>query len=259
MDPIKYFTLSMIIFILGIWGTLLNRRNILIMLMSLELMLLAVNLNFLLFSVSNIVSSKEEMILAAFFIGLFLWTWERGLSPFHRKSFLLFTLLSPRVWGFFVYFLSFLFFFLLHGFLEMGAPGTEKEIQILSSPWEEGPRSLTRDDFFEIPDSPKRVAGSSSTSAGVVDPHAHVDNLPALPEVRNLDPEQPPSSEVVVQVEESSSTLPQRGSLSPKTKENNRIFEEFSRPYRENKWKEFFESGSCNEKKNPVGSKAEEK
>nr|ULQ69037.1 NADH dehydrogenase subunit 4L [Carex sp. SCSB-B-000526] len=52
MDPIKYFTLSIIIFILGIWGILLNRRNILIMLMSIELMLLAVNLNFLLFSVS---------------------------------------------------------------------------------------------------------------------------------------------------------------------------------------------------------------
>jgi small subunit ribosomal protein S11e len=42
----------MIIFILGIWGILLNRRNILIMLMSIELMLLAVNLNFLVFSVS---------------------------------------------------------------------------------------------------------------------------------------------------------------------------------------------------------------
>lgn len=52
MDLIKYFTFSMIIFILGIWGILLNRRNILIMLMSIELMLLAVNLNFLVFSVS---------------------------------------------------------------------------------------------------------------------------------------------------------------------------------------------------------------
>nr|AHA47105.1 NADH dehydrogenase subunit 4L [Amborella trichopoda] len=50
--PIKYLTLNMIIFLLGIWGILLNRRNILIMLMSIELMLLAVNLNFLVFSVS---------------------------------------------------------------------------------------------------------------------------------------------------------------------------------------------------------------
>lgn len=39
----------MIIFILGIWGILLNRRNILIMLMSIELMLLA---DLLVFSVS---------------------------------------------------------------------------------------------------------------------------------------------------------------------------------------------------------------
>lgn len=43
MDPLKYFTFSMIIFILGIWGILLNRRNIPIMLMPIELMLLAVN------------------------------------------------------------------------------------------------------------------------------------------------------------------------------------------------------------------------
>ena len=51
-DPIKYFTFSMIISILGIRGILLNRRNILIMSMPIESMLLAVNLNFLVFSVS---------------------------------------------------------------------------------------------------------------------------------------------------------------------------------------------------------------
>ena len=44
-------TFSMILFLLGIWGIFLNRKNIIIMLMSIELMLLAVNLNFLLFSV----------------------------------------------------------------------------------------------------------------------------------------------------------------------------------------------------------------
>lgn len=43
----------MIISILGIWGILQHRRNIIIMLMSIELMLLAVNLNFLVFSVSS--------------------------------------------------------------------------------------------------------------------------------------------------------------------------------------------------------------
>ena len=43
----------MIISILGIWGILLNRRNILIMSMSIESMLLVVNSNFLVFSVSS--------------------------------------------------------------------------------------------------------------------------------------------------------------------------------------------------------------
>nr|YP_010348801.1 NADH dehydrogenase subunit 4L [Fragaria nubicola]YP_010348810.1 NADH dehydrogenase subunit 4L [Potentilla micrantha]UNS17096.1 NADH dehydrogenase subunit 4L [Fragaria nubicola]UNS17286.1 NADH dehydrogenase subunit 4L [Potentilla micrantha]UTB64888.1 NADH dehydrogenase subunit 4L [Potentilla anserina] len=53
MDLIKYFTFSMIISILGIRGILLNRRNIPIMLMPIESMLLAVNSNFLVFSVSS--------------------------------------------------------------------------------------------------------------------------------------------------------------------------------------------------------------
>ena len=51
MDLVKYLTVSMILFLLGIWGIFLNRKNILIMLMSIELMILAVNLNFLFFSV----------------------------------------------------------------------------------------------------------------------------------------------------------------------------------------------------------------
>lgn len=51
MDLVKYLSVSMILFLLGIWGIFLNRKNIIIMLMSIELMLLAVNLNFLFFSV----------------------------------------------------------------------------------------------------------------------------------------------------------------------------------------------------------------
>lgn len=51
MDLVNYLTLSMILFLLGIWGIFLNRKNIIIMLMSIELMLLAVNYNFLVFSV----------------------------------------------------------------------------------------------------------------------------------------------------------------------------------------------------------------
>lgn len=51
MDLGRFLSVSMILFLLGIWGIFLNRKNIIIMLMSIELMLLAVNLNFLVFSV----------------------------------------------------------------------------------------------------------------------------------------------------------------------------------------------------------------
>jgi NADH-quinone oxidoreductase subunit K len=47
----QYTLVSMILFLLGIWGIFLNRRNILVMLMSIELLLLAVNLLLLTFSV----------------------------------------------------------------------------------------------------------------------------------------------------------------------------------------------------------------
>lgn len=39
------------LFFIGVLGLVLNRKNILIMLMSIELMLLAINLNFVIFSV----------------------------------------------------------------------------------------------------------------------------------------------------------------------------------------------------------------
>lgn len=48
---IGYITLGMILFILGVFGILLNRRNLIVMLMAIELMLLAINLNFIVFSV----------------------------------------------------------------------------------------------------------------------------------------------------------------------------------------------------------------
>ena len=41
----------LILFLIGITGIVLNRKNIIIMLMSIELMLLAVNMNFIIFSV----------------------------------------------------------------------------------------------------------------------------------------------------------------------------------------------------------------
>jgi len=52
IDQIQFLAVSCLLFLFGMWGIFLNRKNILIMLMSIELMLLAVNLNFLVFSVS---------------------------------------------------------------------------------------------------------------------------------------------------------------------------------------------------------------
>ena len=46
-----YMTVSAILFTLGIFGIFLNRKNVIIILMSVELMLLAVNINLVAFSV----------------------------------------------------------------------------------------------------------------------------------------------------------------------------------------------------------------
>lgn len=51
IDLVKYLTVSTILFLLGICGLFLNRKNVIIMLMSIELMLLAINFNFIIFSV----------------------------------------------------------------------------------------------------------------------------------------------------------------------------------------------------------------
>src|SRR5579875_1285450 len=45
-----YLTVAAILFTLGIFGIFLNRRNVIIILMSIELILLAVNINFVAFS-----------------------------------------------------------------------------------------------------------------------------------------------------------------------------------------------------------------
>ncbi|HVR67121.1 MAG TPA: NADH-quinone oxidoreductase subunit NuoK [Verrucomicrobiae bacterium] len=53
MAPIgleHYLTVAAILFTLGIFGIFLNRKNVIIILMSVELMLLAVNINFVAFS-----------------------------------------------------------------------------------------------------------------------------------------------------------------------------------------------------------------
>ena len=50
VNLIDYLALSSLIFIIGVAGIFLNRKNIIILLMSIELMLLAVNINFVVFS-----------------------------------------------------------------------------------------------------------------------------------------------------------------------------------------------------------------
>ncbi len=49
----NYILLSIIIFILGVLGIILNRKNIIVLLMSIELLLLAINLNFIVLSVMS--------------------------------------------------------------------------------------------------------------------------------------------------------------------------------------------------------------
>jgi len=46
-----YLTVAAILFTLGIFGIFLNRKNVIVILMSIELMLLAVNINLVAFSV----------------------------------------------------------------------------------------------------------------------------------------------------------------------------------------------------------------
>ncbi|MEI7608586.1 MAG: NADH-quinone oxidoreductase subunit NuoK [Rhodospirillaceae bacterium] len=46
-----YLTVAAILFTLGVFGIFLNRKNVITILMSVELMLLAVNINFVAFSV----------------------------------------------------------------------------------------------------------------------------------------------------------------------------------------------------------------
>lgn len=45
-----YLSLAAMLFTIGVFGIFLNRRNVIVILMSIELMLLAVNINFVAFS-----------------------------------------------------------------------------------------------------------------------------------------------------------------------------------------------------------------
>lgn len=48
---IKFLITSLSLFLIGIWGIFLLKKNIIIILMSIELILLSINLNFIIFSI----------------------------------------------------------------------------------------------------------------------------------------------------------------------------------------------------------------
>lgn len=51
MSILNFFIFTFFLFCLGLFGIILNRQNIIIILMSIELLLLSINLNFIYFSV----------------------------------------------------------------------------------------------------------------------------------------------------------------------------------------------------------------
>ena len=60
-----YLTLASIVFVIGVIGIFLNRKNIIIILMSIELILLAVNINLVSFSIylQNLVGQVFTMFI----------------------------------------------------------------------------------------------------------------------------------------------------------------------------------------------------
>lgn len=60
-----YLTVAAILFTLGVFGIFLNRKNVIIILMSIEMMLLAVNLNLIAFSVflNDLVGQIFSMVI----------------------------------------------------------------------------------------------------------------------------------------------------------------------------------------------------
>ncbi|HEY0832931.1 MAG TPA: NADH-quinone oxidoreductase subunit NuoK [Azospirillum sp.] len=60
-----YLTVAAILFTLGVFGIFLNRKNVIIIMMSIEMMLLAVNLNLIAFSVflNDLVGQVFSMVI----------------------------------------------------------------------------------------------------------------------------------------------------------------------------------------------------
>jgi len=49
---LEYFYFRIILFLIGLWGMILNRKNLILIIMSIEILLLSVNFLFILFSMN---------------------------------------------------------------------------------------------------------------------------------------------------------------------------------------------------------------
>ena len=63
---IQYLTLSLILFLIGVLGIVVNRKNLILMLMSIELMLLAIN--FLLIVATTLLDNIDGQIFALYIL-----------------------------------------------------------------------------------------------------------------------------------------------------------------------------------------------
>ena len=61
-----YLTVASVLFVIGIFGIFLNRKNVIVILMSIELMLLAVNINMVAFSAYS--GNLEGQIFSLFIL-----------------------------------------------------------------------------------------------------------------------------------------------------------------------------------------------
>lgn len=63
-----YLTVAALLFTMGVFGIFLNRKNVIIILMSIELMLLAVNINFVAFSSNLALNDLTGQIFSMFIL-----------------------------------------------------------------------------------------------------------------------------------------------------------------------------------------------
>ena len=65
---VHYLTVAAILFTLGVFGIFLNRKNVIVILMSIELMLLAVNINFVAFSSGLALNNLTGQVFSMFIL-----------------------------------------------------------------------------------------------------------------------------------------------------------------------------------------------